>query len=289
MQHPYLSLKSEYDDLLSTMAVNSVAAVEAVAKKLIGPNYLPRYQHVSALTGVPAVLIAALDERESGADPNAALGQGDPWNKISKHVPIGFGPWSSWDEAAEFYVKYDHLNDNAYPWSWSYACFKAEAWNGFGPRAHGIHTGYLWSGTNHYSKGKYVADGVWNPDFVDKQLGVVPIMMRMVALCPALKFDPLAVTEISFTDSSPPSPVPLGLGGHGQHSIKWLQQALNAIILPEGAKLVVDGSYGRKTASAVRQFQSAYHLDDVDGIFGPKTDAVLSQIVSNRGISIPET
>jgi len=36
-------------------------------------------------------------------------------------------------------------------------------------------TPYLWSKTNHYVKGKYASDGKFDPELVDKQVGVAAI------------------------------------------------------------------------------------------------------------------
>ena len=38
---------------------------------------------------------------------------------------------------------------------------------------------YLWSGTQHYTKGKYIADGKFSSTTVDKQLGTCAILKRM--------------------------------------------------------------------------------------------------------------
>jgi hypothetical protein len=43
-----------------------------------------------------------------------------------------------------------------------------------------------WAGTNHYVRGKYAADGRWDPGHADRQLGMAPIMLRMMALDPVL-------------------------------------------------------------------------------------------------------
>jgi hypothetical protein len=222
--------------------------------------------------------------RECSADPKRALGQGDPWNRVSTHVPRGFGPWESWQDAATFYVGYDHLDEVPSPegWTLAYAAWKSEGWNGFGPRTHGIHTGYLWAGTNHYAKGKYVADGKWDPGFVDRQIGVMPLMERLAALRPELKFW-ADVPHLAAPAPAPQLP-PVGVGAVGLHDVRWLQNALNQVELaPRGEDLLlVDGSYGRITRSAVRQFQAHARLE-VDGLFGPKTDAALTSALVQQG------
>lgn len=59
--------------------------------------------------------------------------------------------------------------------------------------------------------------------------------------------------------------LPLQYGDSGK-DVKLIQRKLNA----KGAKLKVDGDYGRKTEKAVSNFQHKHHLV-VDGIFGRET------------------
>lgn len=273
MDHPFLTLQPEYEQLLATMVVAQPNAVDAVARKLVDQFHLPRYQAVQAATGVPAVLIASLDERESDANPRLGLGQGDPWGQVSVHVPRGQGPFPSWADAAVFYVHYDHLDDTTQPWSWSYFCWKGEAWNGFGPRNHGIHTGYLWAGTNHYTQGKYVADGQWDPTYVDKQLGIVPIAQRMTDF--DLSLDIGAIMSTLSTPTPPPLITPAGVSSVGPHDVSWLQTTLNKVFLDASNQLLVDGNYGHHTRTAVWGYQQAHGLT-TDGLFGPQTDASLT-------------
>ena len=70
----------------------------AVARKLVAAR--SRYQIVAARTGVPWFVIAVIHQRESSQNWSASLAQGDPWNRISTHVPKGRGPFKSWEDAA---------------------------------------------------------------------------------------------------------------------------------------------------------------------------------------------
>src|ERR1700743_1120424 len=72
----------------------------AAAKRLIAPAAKPRYQAVSSKTGVPWAAIAVIHERECSQDWAGSLAQGDPWNRVSVHVPAGRGPFASWEDAA---------------------------------------------------------------------------------------------------------------------------------------------------------------------------------------------
>lgn len=275
MQHPYESLKDEYERRLASMKVTRRNEVDDVARKLLTPRIFDQHVALERATKVPAIFTAVLFDREADSNFRLALGQGDPWNRVSTHVPKGFGPWRSWLESAKFYVGYDKLNVFSAPLSMPYLCWKGEAWNGFGPRAHGRPTGYLWAGTNHYDPptgpgGKYVADGRWSASTVDRQLGIVPVMARMLELRPDL--DDRFTIQFNPSVSVPAvEPVPEGLDG-GERGTAWIQRTLNA--LGERPPLSVDGDYGRRTRAAVRRFQSTRGLEE-DGLAGPKTIAAL--------------
>ena len=217
-----------------------------------------------------------MDLREGSCNPLLALGQGDLWYRVSTHVPAGHGPFSSWVAAARFYIGYDHLNDNTQPWSMEYACWKGEIWNGFGPRANGRRTGYLWAGTNLYDPptglgGKYIRDRKWDPTTVDVQLGIIPVLYRIAQLSPELALGH-ALPEHIATEKPPISEVP-GVDhiGSTELSVKDIQHMLNVI---GKFDLAEDGSYGRRTRYAVRAFQIQNKLS-ADGIVGSETRSKL--------------
>src|SRR5438046_131278 len=72
----------------------------SIAKHLVAPDARARYQAVAARTGVPWAVIAVIHERECSQDWTGNLAQGDPWSKVSIHVPAGRGPFKSWEDAA---------------------------------------------------------------------------------------------------------------------------------------------------------------------------------------------
>jgi lysozyme family protein len=272
MQFPFDALAGEYTMLLARMQITRVDAVNAAAARLIGFIDAGRYDGACAVTAVPVAGAAASFEREASSDFRLSPAQGDPIDRPSVHVPSGLGPYPNWTAAAIAAYRVDHLDTiGAANWSWERECYEWELFNGFGPRNHGKHTGYLWAGTNIYSGGKYVADGVWDPNAIDQQLGVIPMMARIIQLRPNLKL-PLAFQPgdavASTVPIAQPAPPPIGL-----HGAAALQRALNA----RGAdpQLVVDDSYGRGTRFAVEVFQKANGLE-VDGLAGPETWAKLA-------------
>lgn len=270
MQHPFEVLKPEYTALLAQMKITREAEVDAAAHKLLGFVDAGRYDAGCKATGVPIIVAAASFEREAGSRFNLNPAQGAPLHSRSTIIPHN-GPFDDWPTAQIAAYKIDGLDKVGAPnWSWEISCYEEEGFNGFGPRAHGKHTGYDWAGTNIYTGGKYVSDGVWNPNAVDSQLGVIPMMLRMVQIRPALALPfPFPAATAAPINVPVPMPPPIGL-----HDALALQTALNKLRVA-GTPLVADGSYGRNTRRAVIAFQAANHLA-ADGLAGPATWAAIN-------------
>jgi lysozyme family protein len=64
-------------------------------------------------------------------------------------------------------------------WSLAHLLYRFEAYNGFGYRGRGINTPYLWSFSNQYTKGKYVADGRYDANAVSKQCGAAVLVKEL--------------------------------------------------------------------------------------------------------------
>ena len=269
MSFAYTALRDEYARLLAACEVTERLQALAAAKRIL--LLKPRYSKVSAKTGVPILWLMVINERESGSNLFTYLGNGQSLHRVTSEVPAGRGPFATWEAGAEDALHLDRI-DAVTDWCWPHALYEGEAWNGFGPRMHGRHTGYLWAGTSVYNGGKYVADRQWDAGAWDKQLGIVPLMRALVSLDASLD---LAATPIASPLPAPaailaPLPVPQGHDG-GAHGVPWLQAALNTL---QGAALKTDGSYGRLTRMAVRTFQATQGLA-ADGLAGPLTIAAI--------------
>lgn len=126
-----------------------------------------RYQYVAAKTGVPAELVAAIHWRESSGNFNRRQADGG-----------ALGNFANWEESAikEMSKKYYGSVDKNNIQTWyNYA----EKYNGLGYRNRGLPSAYVWAGTSNYQKGKFVADGVFDPNCVDKQIGVA-VMLKAI-------------------------------------------------------------------------------------------------------------
>lgn len=159
---------------------DKIAAFKQVGDRLSASTAKARYQTVEKKTGVPWWFIAVVHEREASQRWDRSLAQGDPWNKKSTHVPANRGPFNSWEDAA-----YDALvNCPPYAarnkdWTIGGALTMLEKYNGLGYYRKGIPSPYIWAGTNQYSRGKYVSDGVFSATTVDTQLGVAGLLKSM--------------------------------------------------------------------------------------------------------------
>lgn len=166
-----------------------------------------RYQTVEAKTGVPWFVIAVIHQRESSQLWSASLAQGDPWNRVSTHVPKGRGPFRSWEEAAiDALVNCAPYAARNKDWSVGGTLLLLEQYNGLGYAAKGVPSPYLWAGTDQYVAGKYVRDGVYDTTAVDKQLGCAGLIKALMALDPSIKFG--AVSAKPPPDPAPKQPVP---------------------------------------------------------------------------------
>lgn len=219
----------------------------SIAKRLVEANAKARYQQVSARTGVPWAVIAVIHERESSQDWAGSLAQGDPWNRTSVHVPAGRGPFTSWAEAAiDALVNCAPFAARNKDWSIGGALTMLEQYNGLGyftgpvTKRDGVviarypsqASPYIWAGTNQYSSGKYVSDGVFNQKHVDEQPGCANLLMAMMALDPAITFSGVTITP---TPSAPPTerpvpPPPPSISNPAKGSIgAWIASVFAAI------------------------------------------------------------
>ena len=165
-------------------AMHTIASLgptlDAVAGRLIAAPAKARYEAVSGATKVPWYVIAVIHEREASQSWLAGLAQGDPWNRVSIHVPRGIGPFPSWEAAAEYALeKSPPFAARWTDWSIGGLLTLLEEYNGLGYAAHGVPSPYVWASTDQYHSGKYIADGHYDPNAIDHQLGCAGLLSRM--------------------------------------------------------------------------------------------------------------
>lgn len=188
-----------------------INSFDTIAKEVCGPDAKARYQAVSTriktlgYQPVPWWFVAVVSVREyGGPGPKGAawdkqLAQGDPLSECSTHEPRGRGPFLN------------HPSDNALNNSWVRGCLDAlidcaphaalwhdwsaggtatifEEYNGLGYAMRGVPSAYVWSGSDQYISGKYVADHMYSPNTRDVQEGCMPILRRMMVLDNTIEF-----------------------------------------------------------------------------------------------------
>lgn len=176
---------------------------DVAAKRLVGAK--AHYQAVEAKTGVPWAIIAVIHEREASQSWSGSLAQGDPWDRVSVHVPAGRGPFKSWEDAAiDALVNCQPYAAGWKDWSAGGALTLLESYNGLGYARRGLPSPYVWSGTDQYTSGKYVSDGVFDPNIVDKQLGCAGLLKTMMAIDQTITFTGVKITPAA--PAKPPAP-----------------------------------------------------------------------------------
>ncbi len=223
-----------------------------------------RYQAVAAKTGIPAELIAALHWRESTANFNTYLHQGDPLGKKAVHVPRNIPLFHKWEDAAVHALTMKRsiqkkLGITANTTDMAAIATFAEYYNGLGYHNRGSSSPYVYSGTDQYKRGKYVADGRYSKTHRDNQLGVVPMIMYITQMD--------ALGGSAATDAIAGTSQPILSQGDSGEAVTLLQQKLAEEGFYKGS---VDGDFGRGTRSALRRYQRTNGLTR-DGRAGPDT------------------
>ncbi|MGD9542871.1 MAG: hypothetical protein AB7F41_11145 [Methylocystis sp.] len=183
----FADLQATYGQLWRRLQIHPErrAEIDRIAAKLLADK--PRYQRVAELTGAPWPLIAALHQRESGADFTRHLHEGSPLADRTKRVPRGRPanghPPFTWEQSAiDALTVGNHDMRAVNSWTIERLCFEAEKYNGWGYRNRGRPSPYLLAGSTEYVSGKFVGDHQFDPYAIDKQCGVLPIVKRLAEL-----------------------------------------------------------------------------------------------------------
>ena len=262
------SLRREYTLLYGSCYVRPArkAVVDSVARGLAANK--ARYQKVGDALGVPWYVIAVIHSLEAGGDFTRHLHNGDLLTARTVHVPAGRpvkgNPPFTWEQSAT-----DALRGlrKWKDWSVPGSLYQLEAYNGWGYRNHRppVPSPYLWSFSNHYTRGKYVADGRFSPTAVSQQCGAAVVLKRLQEAGRAAVASGPRLLQLANPHMSGPD-------------VKACQRLLqkNAYGSFDAGK--PDGDYGDLTAGAVQRakWELGYPQSAVNGNFGPQLAAILS-------------
>jgi lysozyme family protein len=249
---------------------DALPTLDQVATQLLAAK--TRYQTVSAQTSVPWPVIAVIHERECSQNWNLSIAQGDPWNQVSVHVPAGRGPFTSWEQAAiDALVNCEHMDQWSHWDTLGGVLTRLEMYNGTGYAAMNRPSPYVWSRTDQYVSGKYVADHDFDPSVIDVQQGCAGLLARMMAQ------DPTILADFPSWGAPPAQPSLTGADGV-LHDTRWLQSTLNQ--LGANPQLTTDGGWGPHTITALKTYQTAAGIAASGRYNLPTLDSLVNTLAS---------
>ena len=219
-------------------------------------------------------MVGIIHSLEAGGDFTRHLHNGDPLTARTTHVPAGRPktgkPPFTWEQSA-----IDALRGQGLAawkdWSVPGTLFQLEGYNGFGYRDHhpDVPSPYLWSCSNHYTRGKYVADGRFSPTAVSQQVGAALLLKQLSVAKKGAK----AITV-------QPGPRVLQLANPHVTGPDVVEAQTLLAKNPYGSFDAgkADGEYGELTAGAVQRakWELGYPANARDSTFGPQLKAFLS-------------
>ena len=178
------AVKEHYQELWDNAKLTDAAKqlIPNIAAKMLANK--ERYCTVANSVGghIPWFFIAALHNLEASMRFDKHLHNGDPLSARTIQVPAGRpahgAPPYTWEESAADALTLHHL-DLVTDWSILPMLWHAELYNGLGYFVyhHDTNSPYLWSMTDQYDHGKYVADGKWDASAVSRQCGVAAVLI----------------------------------------------------------------------------------------------------------------
>lgn len=209
------TLKPEYAALWASSQVKEKyrSEVMSAARKIMAGR--ARYERIAQRTGVPWYVTGIMHAMECGCDFNRHLHNGDSLERRTRQVPAGRpltgeAPFSFEDSAVDALTMPGKCFDKITDWSIERIAYTLETMNGWGYRGKGVNSAYLWSYTNQYSGGKYVADHVWSATAISGQPGGMAILKALIEIDPtAVEQKPAPVDAIAgaWPKAEEPAPV----------------------------------------------------------------------------------
>ncbi|MFO1080244.1 MAG: peptidoglycan-binding protein [Reyranellaceae bacterium] len=272
---------AEYRRLWDTMTISAdwQKKARAIVDRILANH--ARYDSAVAGTTVPWWFVAIVHAMECSLRFDQHLHNGDPLTARTVRVPRNRPPSGSapftWEQSASDAIAYERLTEIA-SWSLEDALFNWHRYNGINNeyKRRGIPTPYLWSGSQHYRKGKYVADGVFDPEAVSAQVGAAVLLRTLVDLKAvtlgdtAIESNPAAAAgnpavlsidtsgaPFAHVDAELADPGPLAVGAGKtaaeKKAVRRLQEWLHIHHFPTP----IDGGFGDSTSDQLKAFQTA--------------------------------
>lgn len=268
---------------------------DAVARRIIAAQN--RYATVVAGTSVPWWFVAVVHAMECSLNFTEHLHNGDPLTARTVHEPSGRPPSGSppfsWEESATDAIAYEGLTKIA-SWPMSTVLYRWHCYNGVKNEytRRGIPTPYLWSGSQHYQKGKYIADHVFDPEKVSGQVGAAVILRSLIDLGAVVLADD--APAVAGKPATPDNPViagnPAVATGHQASLVLPLDDpsfmhARTELDFP--GTLSTDLAKSKSNSAAIRRAQEWLNLQDcvtpIDGGYGDSTKEQVRRFQEKNG------
>jgi lysozyme family protein len=271
-------LRREYGRLWTTCEVRPQrrAAADEIAKRIVRGR--KRYEAAGRPLGVPWYVVAIIHQLEGSGNFKTHLHNGDPLTERTVRKPAGRPPTGNPPFTWEFSAADALVSDGLSRWKdWSIpgTLFVFERFNGFGYRdpSIAINSPYLWSFSNHYTKGKFIRDDEYSATAVSAQCGAA-VLLR----------------ELANRNLVPADVLERGDRGPAVVALKRELKAWFKVHAPgEWARLgIVDSDhFGVGLEKALKIFQARKGLARTGKVDGP-TRAALAAPLASLAAAIPE-
>lgn len=181
----YASTRNGYANLWARAQLKPErrAAAVAIARRLL--THRARYQAAASAVGCPWWWVAVVHNLESGGSWTSHLHNGDPLTRRTTHVPAGRpaagSPPFTWEQSARDALRLKNLQ-SVPTWEIPRCLYEWERYNGFGYVARRVNSPYVWSFTTLQQRGKYVADGKFDPNAVSQQCGAAAVLLALIEI-----------------------------------------------------------------------------------------------------------
>jgi lysozyme family protein len=178
----FTSIAGEYRAYFDTLEIRPErhAVVQSRVNRLL--ERAPRYRALGDELGIPWFFIAIIHSLESGANFSTHLHNGDPLTARTVQVPAGRpvegNPPFTWEASARDALKIKGFVGQP-DWSTARMLHRWEANNGFGYRQRRLPSPYLWSFSQHYTKGRFIRDHVFDAESVSQQCGAAVLLKAL--------------------------------------------------------------------------------------------------------------
>ena len=213
----YEDIKDEYLKLWNACKLRpeKLSAVRREADRVVANRKV--YEEIAGETQVPWWFVGLIHGMECSFSLAKHLHNGDSLKARTWQVPAGrpkegSPPFTFVDSAVDA-LEYDKFAGKT-DWPLPMVLFRLERYNGFGYRKKfGFASPYLWSYTSHFSSGKYVKDGVFDPNAISKQCGAAA-MLRDLMERGIVSFEEKTPEPVVAT--APAAPIPVAVPAPAQ-------------------------------------------------------------------------